>query len=213
MNFAALSDGVIELDHIRVTGGETPQEGGAIFAFSASSVHMDLTIRDSTFTDCIADRGGALHLNGYGSGSFTIERSVFQNSDAYYAGGAIYVGGYGTQIVQIEDSLIEDNRTEFLGGGLFVTGTHSDTPPDIVLAGTTIQQNDAVIVEGSPDVMFGGGIYLDAGVNLTVSDCDLGEDELDNWPNDLKTPSASYEGLGAGETFTCTSDDICTGIP
>ena len=212
MSITAQADSIVELTQVRVNGGTTPQEGGVMYAFSASSAQLILGIKDSTFSDCLADRGGALYLNGHGSGMFTIERSVFQNLGADSSGGAIDLGRYGVQSLRIVDSLIEGNYSGLQGGGLYASGTGSDTPPETEITGTTIRDNDAIIY-GTEEVAMGGGIQLNDGAILTVSDCDFGDDELNNWPTDIKTSTESFDTLGSGETFTCEGDVPCVGIP
>eukprot|EP00026_Physarum_polycephalum_P006862 Phypoly_transcript_06915.p1 GENE.Phypoly_transcript_06915~~Phypoly_transcript_06915.p1 ORF type:complete len:516 (+),score=73.30 Phypoly_transcript_06915:51-1598(+) len=84
--------------------------GGAIY----SEGPVDLTINNTTFTNCTGDVGGAI-FGVYGS-TINITTSSFTNNTASDAGGAITIA-YRTSL-EISSSVFQDNTADF-GGAIY----------------------------------------------------------------------------------------------
>ncbi len=142
---AITAAGDFNLRGIRVTGGNSPGNGGGIVA---NIVGTDITLNNVVFDNNDASfDGGAIYLS---DGTLTVINATFTSNGAGRDGGAI-AGGAD---VSITASLFEGNTATVRGGSVFNDGNLS-------LRDTTIDSSDAGI---------GGGIFTnDIGDRLDVS--------------------------------------------
>ncbi len=149
---------VVAISGVSIVNGLTRNSNGGCI-YNAG----DLTLRDSTISNCAATFSDPPQLNDYsygggiysnGSGLHLIRVSIVGNNALSGGGGVL--AGYGSVVV--EQSLIAGN-TALRGGGV------NAVLPDLSIVNTTISQNGAVVD--------GGGIYNEFGTlhlnNSTVA--------------------------------------------
>lgn len=166
---AILNDGILSLDHARLSGntaGSAPNTyGGAISNSGALAITSSIISNNNAGSATGYGYGGAI----YGSGRMTINGSTISDNstlagpDSHGYGGAIYTLGDGSSIVK---STISGNLAT-AGGGVF----HSGQPMWLINA----------TVSGNLSTGDGGGIYNSAGTlglyNVTVTENQANADE------------------------------------
>lgn len=131
---------------LRLTGGESPTDGGAIYADHFSSV----TLVDCTLTGHSAESsGGAIKSEG----TLMLERCILSGNTAGTIGGAVVNDGTSTMI----GCTLTGNTTGLSGGALYAEGP-------LTLTQCLISGNSAIE---------GGAITCDAGGALSMAHCTL----------------------------------------
>lgn len=126
-----VADGVVRGLDLHITGGVSTVSGGGIAA-----VRSSLILRDSSVSNCTADKGGAVFLD---YSSFLLKNSRVSQSFAKYGAGIyaqnqVFIRGEGL-------SFIELNNASIIGGGVCVSGTTE-------IAGVVVEDNTAVTGAG-----------------------------------------------------------------
>ncbi|WP_026184785.1 hypothetical protein [Salinispora vitiensis] len=138
--------GDLTLNSLKVTGGQTIGDGGAILVNTGGR----LTANDSAITRNIADgNGGGIANNGI---THINHSSVDDNRAAVFGGGVLSFG-----VLKIRKTHVRANTTGFVGAGVFGAG-------DVQIDSSTINANHA---------SFGtGGLVMFIGIG-TVTDTDI----------------------------------------
>lgn len=213
---AAENGGAISIAETMVTitdvvvSDSSAKTGGCVILQSNWSA-IDATITNSTFSRCSAvdGSGGAIAVSGWGDSVVHMENTVIEDSISDYRGGGLYLSARGTAALTIKDSHFEDNRTRYMGGGVYLNGSLLDAPLVAQIENTVFHGN----VADDDEAPRGAGLHLFTNAELTVTDCDFGEDADDNVPNDFGIYYDTLGGLGAHMSFTCAADDTCVGLP
>jgi CSLREA domain-containing protein/uncharacterized repeat protein (TIGR01451 family) len=133
-----------------VISGNSSENGGGL-ANAASTEATVVTIKETTFFDNTAQRGGGIHSTG----SLVVETSTFTRNGAD-EGGGLYNGGMSTVV----NSTISTNTASVSGGGI-----RNGFEGTLALKSATLSQNSAPV---------GGGLHTDSGLttleNTIVSD-------------------------------------------
>jgi len=133
---AITAAGDFTLDGIRVTGGDSPNNGGGIIAnVAGTNINLINTVFDNN--NAVLD-GGAIYLL---NGTIAASNVIFSNNSAGGNGGAILGGA--ASIITINAGLFQSNNATALGGSIYNEGTMS-------VVDTTIDGSDADA---------GGGVY------------------------------------------------------
>jgi hypothetical protein len=195
------------LEQVSVSGGSADFGGGAYLVESQLEAEADVVMEDNV----AESSGGGVYIS---SNSSWDGGSLLNNSAG--SGGGFYL--YGLAVV--EDVTIQGNHAEDWGGGLLV-GSDSD------LAGLVVDGNDAnygggIYVYSSGEVWLdsssvtsntaverGGGVRVSAGI-LEMTSIDLGEDKLDNDPDDIYAGGTTYTELGVVKSMSCSGSDGCS---
>lgn len=155
--------GRMDVRHMTVTDNQLvgeSGEGGGIYAAG----RLLLAASNVLGNHAVGDGGGI-----YAEGSSTIETSTIANNtaDGGVAGARLY--GWAQDPVTIDQSTISGNESgsSGTGAGLYLLGT-------TVIKNSTITDNVAVNLS---DNLYGAGISLDSGVQLTLSSTIVSE----NW--------------------------------
>ena len=168
-------------------------KGGGVYVDGST-----MTMTDGEISSNMAFQGGGVYLTGGAQFTMTggeIAGNKYANrSKDTPAGGGIYVGSGCALTVESTDkenpATISDNKTadtgnyvQARGGGIFATGA------EITLTDAVVSGNTSAIGSG----IAGGGIYVEDGSTLTVTDCEISENSgyysLDNM---------KYESGGGG---------------
>jgi predicted outer membrane repeat protein len=176
----AAGTGLIELERLRVIGGDLSSIGGN----GAGIVHAGAPLR---MTECTvsgnegADSGGGIHSQG----SLELTRCTIRDNHVTgpAVGGGIVVTGSGT--ATLTDCLVEVNSAEFVGGGLAI-----GLGPVTLAGSTQVRGNVGGI---------GGGIFIEAGTLTITENCRV-----------TKNTAAPGQGGGihsAGSTVTLQGSD------
>jgi hypothetical protein len=174
------SGSTVHIEGLTITGADTPNDGGGIFATGAA-----LTIVDCTITGNAAalGRGGGLFKNyGY---DLTITGSTISGNSARYSGGGIV--SYGN--VAITSSRISNNSTKYDRGGGIAHASGRLTITDSAITGNSagvggswgggisahfgseLNVTRSTISDNSAGI--GGGIYAIYVSTLNVTDCTI----------------------------------------
>ena len=139
--------GDFTLEGIRVTGGNSPGNGGGIFANTAGT---DITLNNVVFdhNDAAFD-GGAIYLR---NGTLTASNTTFANNSAGRHGGAI--AGAGT--IEIRNSTISGNSATAGNGG------------GIRLSAGTANLNSVTLAFNTAPTGFGGPFYAETGALISL---------------------------------------------
>ena len=166
---AILNDGILSLDHARLSGntaGSAPNTyGGAISNSGALAITSSIISNNNAGSATGYGYGGAIYNQGPMtiSGSTISDNSTLAGPDSHGYGGAIYSLGYGSSIVK---STIGGNLAT-AGGGIF----HSGQPLWLINA----------TISGNLSTGDGGGVYNSAGTlglyNVTVTENQANADE------------------------------------
>ena len=168
-------------------------KGGGVYVDGGT-----MTMADGEISGNMAYQGGGVYLTGGAQFTMTggaITENKYAHSAKFTpAGGGIYVGSGCALTVESTDkenpATISDNKTadtgnyvQARGGGIFATGA------EITLTDAVVSGNTSAIGSG----IAGGGIYVEDGSTLTVTDCEISENSgyysLDNM---------EYESGGGG---------------
>lgn len=144
----------VDLRGLRLTGGDEPGTGGAVFSRGGN-----LIIQNSTLTGNFAGpRGGA--VSAYGT--LTILNSTITNNGAvtsyFGTGGGIAFNGYG---MTITSSTISGNTARNTGGGISATASG-----DITLTNSNVTGN---ISQGYSYYGGGGGVLVSSANAFTMT--------------------------------------------
>ena len=162
-----------------VSGNRSTRDGGGLYAsMSGVFINPTLTIRDSTFSDNVAEGSASGSTSGYGGGAYIdndnwfsavdIVNSTFSGNEAAKDGGGLYFGpspdaGFTTDkdlTTTIRHTTITDNKANN-GGGIY---GHSGLSTDITLSHTIVSDNHDLL--GADDNIAGA-------INATASDYNL----------------------------------------
>ena len=113
---AALTSGIVVIDHGIFDGNTGYSEGGVIYVFQSGSVFID----SSSFTSNTAGTGGV--LAAFRNISVTVVTSTFCSNSAGNDGGAIYAVTNST--IMVDSCVFSDNRADD-GGVLYVRQSSS----------------------------------------------------------------------------------------
>lgn len=164
----------------------------------------DTLIRDNT-----ANLAGGVYVDG---GRQWTGGQIVDNTSTGGGGGLIVSNGSS-----LSDAIVTGNTAVFGGGiDMFGDGTVTRT----LISGNSAVQGgggisswgawtsalvDSAITENNAPS--GGGIYLFASSAIACTNCDLGEGDLDNTPDDVAFENGlAYDDFGGSETFTCDAD-------
>jgi predicted outer membrane repeat protein len=182
-------------NHLDCSDSSCGEYGAAIYNYYSSGKQGDLTIKNTLFSDNVAeDGGGAIY------GHATILNSTIVNNSAKYGGGI-----YFTNESEIKDSIIWGNTASGSGDNIFI----KDGVPDVVISYSNIDESTQSISDAYAIINSGDGYYAGANGNLSVdpkfvtgtfgsyylasdSQCiDAGSDTAENLGLDGKTTSAT----------------------
>ncbi len=138
----------IELTGLTITGGMTSENGGGIFALSAS-----LKMTNCTVTANTAQFGGGLYAEG---GTATLTDILFEKNTALAGGGLYLKNGVMTAA---DSRFLSNNALSQYGGGI------ENESGNLTISGSVISKNSAAC---------GGGIDVDRGT-LTLNACVISE--------------------------------------
>lgn len=183
-------------------------------------------LRNAVISENQASSGGGGGLCV--SGAVRVESVTLTNNQSTSNGGALHIQapfGISTD-VEIVGCTLSGNHAASRGGGIHVEW--SPIGMTVLLADSELSGNSAssdgggVYTDALLDITnsritgnaadHGGGAYVAQRGALSVTDCDFGEGEHENTPDDVATPSASYEGYASGTEFSCDTDG-CTPEP
>jgi hypothetical protein len=175
----------VTLDGVKLRGNQGYMGAGLY------SEECDITVTDSSIVlNSAIWTGGGVAVTG---GTVELINSEVFKNDAGNNGGGFYIGGNSSSpLVVVEDSVVNANTAGTLGGG------------------ASIYDGTLRCTAGSGDYGFwgnstdesGGAVFFYEDANLSSSDCDWGEGQNDNAPDDFSN-GASY---GVDATFSCTTD-------
>ena len=151
LQIPSVTAGTVELERLRVTGGQDPDGPGILF--QGTMLRMTACTVSGNTVDTGA--GGGSILVAFGRTLEMLRCTVRDNHGAGAAsnGGGIFSGGFTT----LTDCLVEENIVNSLGGGLWINGGTT------TLAGTTqVRGNEAAQ---------GAGIYLQSGTLEMAATC------------------------------------------
>lgn len=162
--FRIKSDGPIELERLRISGGAPLNRGnlnlgGAILITRVSGADGSITIRDSVFENNSAIEGGAIRASGI-TGQFTMIDSKVIGSKASRDGGGIYISGANTTLERVE---LSGNRCAAAAVGTSTTitgsggGIYSRGSGVLTISDSLIANNQCVA--SSDQKTYGGGIH------------------------------------------------------
>lgn len=140
------SEGLLTVDHVTLTGGDGPTDGGAILSTAGPVAIVGSTIAGNQ----AAGDGGGVFVDG---ASLTIDGSAIRDNQAFDYGGGVGIDGE----LRMTASVVEGNAVtgaSAYGGGVYVLS--GDTTARI--SGSFVRDNHADAA-GS----LGGGIYVDTG--------------------------------------------------
>ncbi|MGD9265491.1 MAG: choice-of-anchor Q domain-containing protein, partial [Lysobacterales bacterium] len=177
---AITATGSFGLQGMRVTGGESGDNGGGI---NASAAGTNVTLSDTLIDNNTAPlNGGAIYLP---SGTLTGTNVVFSNNSAGGNGGAIF----GGPTIDIAASTFDGNTATSNGGAIFSDG-------DLTVTDSTIRASSAGI---------GGGIYSNGVSNLLTVTGSTFENNIANNPaNPDATDGGAIGGSGSMDVRNST---------
>jgi len=153
--FDLLGSSVVELSHLVITGGFSPDGGGGIRVSGSGFAASGFTLRDSAVIgNATNGDGGGIRIGAVPTA--TIERCLVEGNTSEQRGGGIFVSlSTPFRFTDVINSTITNN-TAFVGGGIYLFGTafHSIT-------NSTIADNEA-------DVLFSDGFVGDITNRLTL---------------------------------------------
>lgn len=142
------------MEYFTITNGAGGSEGGG----GIYSEGGNLTLRNSSVSNCSAHAGisgGGILLNG---GNFTLDNSSVSHNQANQGGG-IFSSELAT--LTITDSLISDNTASGMGGGLYL------------LASNVSIANSAIVNNAATPTGRGGGLFIDNLSNVVFTNTTL----------------------------------------
>ena len=153
---------VLNLSTVVVSSGtfsnNVSSDGGGGGVFYASEAYLQ--IKDGTFTQNKAPRGGAVRFEG---GQLTVDNGTFSNNEATNNGGALYVGSISNGgTITINDGTFKNNKAGLTAGGIYV----NNQTDKFILNGGEITNNEAnygsglyvnVAEGGEPTIIVNGG--------------------------------------------------------
>lgn len=166
-----ITSGVVTLDEVTITGGNSSSEGGGIRNFGT------LTITDSAITDNATEADGGGIFN---SGNLTIETSTV-NSNSTDEAAITYGGGIANfaGVLTITDSTVSGNSARF-AGAIFTDDSSTNTITGSTISGNTagsaggLSSNGALTVvnstfSGNTSGASAGGIFTSGPATITHS--------------------------------------------
>jgi CSLREA domain-containing protein len=231
----ALGEVVVTMTGIAIRHGQTPDNGGGLYAPGGPSTHSSMV----TLTNCriegnAADSGGGI----FSLASFTLISSVVAGNTAASGGGAFLFNK-----IVISDSTFSDNESDFGGGIVFagrgsiarstINGNHGGEGGGILTETSNIPPYELYIsnstIAGNSSDAQGGGLYNIFGTtnlfNVTIagnvanadrSGSDFGGGGVFNTSisgaaiNFTNSIIANNTSLVSGSLFTVLND--CSGI-
>jgi RTX calcium-binding nonapeptide repeat (4 copies) len=138
---AGYADTDVTISGLTLSGGDTPDDGGAIIAYG----DVDLTLSGVTITgNTAADSGGGVSMHPYGYGTsaeLVVENSTIAGNSAVSGrGGGIHSLGANARIF---NSTISGNEAGNFGGGAAVINSGSDLGPSFEVSNSTVTRNRA----------------------------------------------------------------------
>ncbi|ERT57262.1 S-layer homology domain-containing protein [Peptoniphilus sp. BV3C26] len=233
--------GGAEIKNSTFTENSSVSDGGAVY-----SVDADIDIDNCTFekNDSKA-RGGALLLGVQNNPTvnYTIKNSTIKNNKSKNIGGGI-TAILGT--LTVENSSIEANNSDLLGGGIvsvaqtivnlnkciiknntangaagiFVGTGGSQSKGTVNIKGTEFNGNDTGSKQDQK-TLAGGGIYIDEGVTVNISDSSKFIDNkagfggaIYNVSSDYKNPAdeTKYQNLSIDKTTLFKGNEARLGL-
>ena len=186
----------------------TVQRGFAGWGGGGISNQGDLTLRNSTVTDCVADwgdgNGGGIDSNG----SLTLINSAVTGNAAWYGGGIASSSGWplgarrGSLV--LENSTVSGNHAEIEGGGI-LAGNTTVRLHNVTISGNTAGRGGGIgylfSYAGNPDVTWHNTLVA-GNTAETGPDCD----------GPVQSEGYNLLGDGAGCNFVPATDDR-VGVP
>lgn len=148
------SAGTVQLEGIALKNAVTYSDGGGIHISGAMLITSDVILQGNYIYNTTYN-GGGMFITGGAYVAFS-QSKILDNDAAH--GGGIYVE---SGMVDISQSEVSDNESHAYGaghgGGIFLGGASSE----MVI--------DTSTISGNYTDMYGGGMYLDNGTQVTIS--------------------------------------------
>lgn len=157
--------GDLTIDHCRITDNTAANGSGGGVSMGGKHggtvENASLTIKDSVISgNASTAQGGGVYA-AVTDGSVSITGSTLSGNSATAQGGGISVSTSGSTDVTLSGNTILENTAGQDGGGIYLSRPEqSETAPDTIICGNTIQKNSG---------KNGGGIYADNGVTVRLA--------------------------------------------
>ncbi len=161
----------------------------------------------------ITRAGGLFLSDSHALGDFLVSGTTFSGNIASKGGGMVFVGGNGAK-AQVDTTLFEGNYAD-AGGGLYTAWR--GTAPSLALvdvdfdANVAVEDGGALVGQialsitggtmGGNTSARGGGISVREG-SVEVADLDFGDGNTENRPDDVATPTETWDVDGP-TSFSC----------
>ncbi len=158
-------------------GNTAKSSGGVIYAstLTANVIYGNASFISNKST---SGSGGAICMYG----QLTVRNSVFERNTSINRGGAIYVSNSSlesvTRYVEVTNCIFTENAA-VLGGAISLYASSADYPEGAIITVTdsTFTGNKATLELSSASAAYGGAIYADRKVSLTVNNSDFTKNE------------------------------------
>jgi hypothetical protein len=200
-NIAPTSTDVhVSISGLSLTGGDEPDEGGAIRSVGANLQLSGLKIYQNG-----ANIGGGIYAVVRDGGEVRIAQTQVIENEARDGAGIFGVNG-GTTVSEvaghflIQESVISANRAEFDGGGAYLTSS-----VDVLPVSPSVERLFTIercAISGNIALVNGGGLHADFGVSPTLQNYGI---ELLHLSDSTISNNKAY---GAGGTVTTPSTDL-----
>lgn len=180
----AVADPLIE--DVGFLGNEASSgNGGAVSILAASTIADPTFIRATFEGNQSAQRGGAVSINGYGSGA-DFYNTTFRDNHAGAGGGGVYLFRGSTFLV---NSVFQDNQTDTYGGAMLLGELAQPEIVNVTFEGNVASAGGAVTFGGpdivvtfdnlilwgnSPDTFYGSPTASTARTSIIQGACPLG---------------------------------------
>ncbi len=220
----------IQITDTAFTENGADVSGGAVeIDVSDSDESVDLCCHTVTFSrnSTSMDSGGAVRVNGEGSGTIEFTDVVYEGNAAGYSGGGLHAILDQGLVFSMTGGAFSENQAYNQGGAAHF---YSDSEPILVdMDGVLVEGNlhtdgDSSVLVFAANVLgtltecvvesnTGGGAGISgtgSGARLMSIDTDWGEYANDNSPWDVSIGGGpTYAAFGANETFNCTGETGC----
>ncbi|MBQ6219160.1 MAG: hypothetical protein IJJ47_05460 [Methanosphaera sp.] len=135
-------------------------------SYIATNYSITTNIRNSKFSNNIAEKNGGAIFNNYENNKFIIRLSTFNENYAKAHGGA-FANTHQDSIINIINSNFTSNKASYKGGAILNTGNRSK----IHITGSIFDSNYICELKNGNEYGAGGAIYLGGqSINLIQSD-------------------------------------------